>query len=153
MNLSKCHFFFKEIQYLGHIISIKGILPLPLKTQAIQKMHPPTTPKQVHAILGLVGYYRKFIKNFMKIAKPLTLLTRQQVKFDWTPIHHEAFLHLKESIAQAPILCCPDPTKRYIVYMNASDDTCGVQLSQEHDGTEFLIAFLSHTFFGNTKKI
>ena len=104
MKLSKCHFFSKEIQYLGHILSTKGICPLPLKTQAIPKMHPPTTPKQVLTFLGLVGYYRKFIKDFAKIAKPLTLLTRQQVTFEWTPAHHEAFLKLKDSIIQAPIL-------------------------------------------------
>ena len=54
MKLSKCHFFSREIQYLGHILSTKGICPLPLKTQAIPKMHPPTTAKQVHALLGLV---------------------------------------------------------------------------------------------------
>ena len=58
-------------------------------------MHPPITPKQVPAFLGLVGYYRKFIKDFAKIAKPLTLHTQQQVKFEWTPEHHEAFLKLK----------------------------------------------------------
>ena len=52
------------------------------------------TPKQVRAFHGLAGYYRKFIKGFAKIAKPLSLLTRQQVKFDWTPEHHTAFLHL-----------------------------------------------------------
>ena len=75
MKLSKCHFFSKEIQYLGHILSTKGIQQFPLKTQAIQKMHPQTTPKEVHAFLGLVGYYRKFIKDFAKIAKPFTLLT------------------------------------------------------------------------------
>ena len=80
-------------------------------------------------------------------------MTWQQVKFDWTPTHHEAFLHLKESITQAPILHYPNPNKRYIVYTDASDDTCRVQLSQEHDGTEFPNAFLSHTFFGNTKKM
>ena len=85
MKLSKCHFFTKEIQYLGHILSTKGIQPLPLRTQVIQHMHLPKTPKQVHSFLGLVGYYRKFIKNFEKIAKPLTLLTCQEVKFDWTP--------------------------------------------------------------------
>ena len=67
-------------------------------------MIPPTTPKQVRAFLGLVRYYRKFIKGFAKIAKPLTLLTRQQVKFDWTTTHHAAFLQLKEAIAQVPIL-------------------------------------------------
>ena len=81
MKLSKCYFS-KEIQYLGYILSTKGINPLPLKTQAIQKMHLLTTPKQVHAFLRLVGYYRKYIKDFAKIAKPLTLLTQQQVKFD-----------------------------------------------------------------------
>ena len=73
MILSKHHFFSKEIQYLGHILSTKGIHPLPSKTQAIQRMHPQTTPKQVHAFLGLVGYYGTFIKNFAKVAKLLTL--------------------------------------------------------------------------------
>ena len=109
-------------------------------------MKPPTTPKQVRAFLGLVGYYRKFINGFAKIAKPLTLLTRQQVKFDWTPTHHAAFLQLKEAIVQATILHYPKPTKKYIVYTDASDDACGAQLSQEHNGTEFRVAFLSHTF-------
>ena len=146
LKFSKCHFFTKEIQYLGHILSTKGIWPLPSKPQAIQNMHPPTSPKQVLAFLGLVGYYRKFIKNFAKIAKPLTLLTCQQVKFEWTPTHHEAFLKLKKSIIQAPILWYPNPNKRYIVYTNASDDACRAQLSQEHDGREFPIAFFWHTF-------
>ena len=107
-------------------------------------MQPPTTPKQVQAFLGLVGYYRKFIKGFAKIAKPLTLLTRQQVKFEWTSVHHTAFLHLKEAIVQAPILHYPNPDKKYIVYTDASDDACRAQLSQEHDRTEFSIAFLLH---------
>ena len=146
MKKSKCSFFSKEIQYLGHILSTTGIQPLPAKIRTIQHMRPPTTPKQVRAFLGLVGYYRKFIKGFAKIAKPLTLLTRQQVKFDWTPEHHAAFLHLKEAIVQAPILHYPNPNKKYIVYTDASNDACGAQLSQEHNGTEFPVAFLSHTF-------
>ena len=146
MKKSKCSFFLKEIHYLGHILSATGIQPLPSKTHAIQNMNPPTTPKQVRAFLGLVGYYRKFIRAFTKIAKPLTLLTRQQVKFDWTPEHQEAFIHLKEAIVQAPILHYPNPNKTYIVYTDASDDACRAQLSQEHNGTEFPVAFLSHTF-------
>ena len=110
MKLSKCHFFLKEIQYLGHILS-----SLPLKTQAIQKMHPLTTPKQVHAFLRLVEYYRIFIKDFAKIAKPLTLLTQQQVKFEWTASHHKAFLKLKESIIQALILTIPQPKQEIYI--------------------------------------
>ena len=111
MKFSKCHFFMKEIQYLGHILSTKGSQPLPSKTQAIQNMHPPKMPKQVCAFLGLVGYYRKFIKNFTKITKLLTLLTHQQVKLDWTLTHHNDFIMLKESIIQAPILQYPNPNK------------------------------------------
>ena len=76
-NYRKCHFFTKEIQYLRHILKTTGIRSLPSKTQAINTMHPPKTGKQVHAFLGLVGYYRKFIKDFAKIAKPLTFLTHK----------------------------------------------------------------------------
>ena len=94
---------------MGHILSATGIRPLPSKTHAIQHIQPPTMPKQVQAFLGLVSYYRKFIKGFTKIAKPLTMLTQQQVKFEWNPMHHTAFLHLKETIIQAPILHYPDP--------------------------------------------
>ena len=147
MKLSKCHFFSKEIQYLGHILCTKVICPLPSKTQTIQKMHPLTTPKQLHAFLGLVGYYRKFIKKFAKIAKPLTLLTRQQVNFEWTPELQEAFIKLKDSIICVPILHYPNCNKTYIVYTDASDDACRAQLTQEHDGTEFPITVLSHTFW------
>ena len=72
------------------------------------------------------------------------MLTHQQVKFDWTSTHHTAFHNLKEAIIQAPILHYPDPNKKYIVYTNASEDACRAQLSQEHNGTEFPIAFLSY---------
>ena len=152
MKLSKCHFFSKEIQYLGHILGIEEIKPVPAKTEAIKAMHPPVNPKQVCAFLGLVGYYRKFIKNFAKIAKLLTMLTRMDVKFKWKETHHGAFMKLKDAIIQAPILRYPDTTKPYIVYTDASSDTCRAQLSQIHNGTEFLVAFLSHTLTGTQRR-
>ena len=74
MKLSKCHFLTKEIQYLRHILGIKGFKPLQLKPQAINNMHPPKTAKQVCTFLGLTKDYRKFIKSFAKMAKPSTLL-------------------------------------------------------------------------------
>ena len=74
MKLSKCHFFTKEIQYLGHMLSRTGVKPLPSKTAAIRLMNPPKNAKQVSAFLRL-GYYHKFIKNFACIAKPLTTLS------------------------------------------------------------------------------
>ena len=129
MKLSKCHFFTKKIQYLRNILSTKGIRPLPSKTYAINSMHPTKTARHVHAFLGLIGYYRKFIKNFAKIAKSLTLKTHQKAKFEWTPVHHTTFVTLKESVTQAHILCYPDLTKQYIVNTDASDNACGTQLS------------------------
>ena len=146
MKLSKCPFFTKEIQYLGHILGMEGIKPVPAKTEAIKAMHPPVNPKQVRVFLRLVGYYRKFIKNFAKVAKPLTMLTRMDVKFEWKETHHCAFMKLKDAIIQAPILRYPDTTKPYIVYTDASDNACGAQLSQMHNKAEFPVAFLSHTF-------
>ena len=71
-------------------------------------MHPPETAKQVCAFLGLTGYNRKFIKNFAKMSKPLTLLTHQKAKFEWMPVHH---IVLKDAVTQAPILHYPDPAK------------------------------------------
>ena len=68
------------------------------------------------------------------------------VKFEWKETHHCAFMKLKDAIIQAPILQYPDTTKPYIVYMDASDDACGAQLSQMHNKTEFPVAFLLHTF-------
>ena len=106
-------------------------------------MHPPRKAKQVCIFLGLVGYYRKFITDFAKMAKTLTF---HKAKFEWTQAHHTAFMMLKEAVIQAPILHYPDPGRRYIVYTDALDDACGAQVSQEHDGAEFPIAFLSHTF-------
>ena len=135
MKLSKCHFFAKEIQYLRHILGVEGIRPVPAKTEAIKAMHPLVNPKQVRAFLGLVGYYRKFIKNFAKIAKPLTMLTCMDVKFEWKEIHHCAFMKLKDAIVQAPILRYPDTTKPHIVYTDASNDACGAQLSQNKKHT------------------
>ena len=146
IKLSKCHFFAKEIQYLGHILGVKGTRPVPAKTEAIKAMHPPVNPKQVHAFLGLIGYYRIFIKNFAKIAKPLTVLTHMDVKFKWKETHRCAFMKLKDAIIQAPILRYLDTTKPYIMYTDTSDDACGVQLSQMHEEAELPVAFLSHMF-------
>ena len=142
MKLSKCHFFAKEIQYLGHILGKERIKPVPAKTEAIKVMYPPVNPKQVRAFLRLVGYYRKFIRNFAKIAKPLAMLTRMNVKFEWKDIHQDAFMKLKEAIIQAPILRYPDTTKPYIVYTDTSDDACGAQLTdtrQNRISSSFLV--------------
>ena len=146
MKLSKSHFFAKEIQYLGHVLSTTGIKPLPSKMSTIKLMKPPKNAKQVRAFLGLFGYYYKFIKNFAQIAKPLTALTCHDAKFTWSPGHHTAFNTLKSTLLEAPILHYPDPSKCHIVYTDGPDDPCGAQLSQEYDGQELPVGFPSHTF-------
>ena len=88
-------------------------------------------------VSGILQEIHKGIQQNSKTTYP----AHQTTKFDWAPTHHAAFLQLKEAIVQAPILHYPNPTKKYIVYTDASDDACRVQLSQEHNGTEFPVAF------------
>ena len=111
--------------------------PLPSKTQAIQHMTPPTMPKQVRAFLGLVGYYRKFIKRICKGSQTahFTHQAADKIRLD-TRTSRSFYTSERCTIIQAPILHYPNPNKTYIVYTDASDDACGAQLSQEHDGTE-----------------
>ena len=150
MKLSKYHYFTKEIQYLGHVLSTTGNKPLSSKMAAIKLMKPPKNAKQVRAFLGVVGYYHKFIKNFAWIANPPTALTHQDAKFAWTSSHHTTFTTLKspllEALIPALLLQYPDPSKCYIVYTDVSDDACGAQMSQEHGGHELPVSFLSHMF-------
>ena len=105
----------------------------------------PKNLKQVRVFLGLLGYYHKFIKNFACIEKPLTALTPHDAKFAWTSSNLKGFNTLKSTLLEATLLDYPDPTKCYTVYIEASDDACGVQLLQKHDGQEVPVAFLSHT--------
>jgi len=97
---NKCEFLRKEVMYLGHIISEKGISSDPSKLEAIQNFPVPKKIKDVQSFIGLAGYYRRFIDNFSKIAKPLTKLTRKNEKFFWTEEQQNAFDILKEKLAR-----------------------------------------------------
>ena len=109
-------------------------------------MKPPKMLNRYECFLHL------FIKNFAHIAKPLTALTHHDVKFAWTSSHLRVFNTFKGSLLEAPLLNYPDPSKHYIVYRDASDDPCGDRLSQEHDGQELPVAFLSHIFTDTKQK-
>ena len=102
--------------------------------------------KEVRAFLGFVACYHKFIKNFAWIAKLLTALTHHDAKFAWTSGQHTASNTLKIALLKAPIIHYADPSKCYIVYKDASDDTCEAHLSQEHDCQELPVAFLCRMF-------
>ena len=143
LKASKCNFFKKHIQYLGHLVSGEGIEPLPEKLEAVRKMPPPTTPKEVRQFLGLVGYYRKFVPKFADIARPLTNLTKLDVPYEWNNRCQEAFEFLKQMLLKEPILKYPDPSKPYTLFTDASKFAWACVLTQEYE----------HEFDGKKRKI
>ncbi|GJT00122.1 putative reverse transcriptase domain-containing protein [Tanacetum coccineum] len=82
-KFSKCEFWLQDVRFLGHVVNSKGIHVDPSKIEVIKNWKPPKTPTEIRLFLGLAGYYRRFIANFSKIAKPLTLLTQKDKKFEW----------------------------------------------------------------------
>jgi hypothetical protein len=126
----KCDFFKEELQYLGHLLGGSGIRPVPGKVQAIQDMPPPTTTREVRQVLGLAGYYRKFVPHYANVVKPLTRLCRQTPEFEWNPAAEKAFGILKEFMSKAPILSYPDPSRPFVLYTDASKYAWGGCLMQ-----------------------
>ena len=127
----KCNFLKKHIQYLGYIVSGKGIAPLPEKLESIQKILPPKTPKEVKQFLGLIGYYHKFVPRFSDLARPLNASTRKNVAFEWTPVCQKSFEMLKTSLMIEPILTYPDPNLLYVLFTDASKYAWACVLTQE----------------------
>jgi hypothetical protein len=119
-KFSKCTFWLEEIQFLGHVLSAKGIAVDPNKVEDILEWKPPTTVHQVRSFLGLAGYYRRFIPDFSKIVKPITGLLKNDTKFDWSSKCNEAFEQLKVLLTTAPVLAQPDIEKPFDVYCDAS---------------------------------
>ena len=154
---NKCNYFKTHVQYLGHLVSGKGIRPLPEKLDSIKKMPAPTTPKEIKQFLGLVRYYRKFIPRFADIARPMTNLTKQDIPFEWTVQCQAAFEMLEEAIITSPILKYSDPNKGYTLFTVASKYAWACVLTQEYqykkDGKEYRInhpiTFASGLFKGS----
>ncbi|KAI3815635.1 hypothetical protein L1987_15312 [Smallanthus sonchifolius] len=129
-KFSKCEFWLKEVQFLGHIVNEKGIHVDPAKIEAEKNWQAPKTPTEVRTFLGLAGYYRRFIANFSKIAVPLTALTHKGKPYEWGPKQEEAFQTLKQKLCEAPILTLSDGTENFVVYYDASHLGLGCVLMQ-----------------------
>jgi hypothetical protein len=125
---SKCTFVQSQLEYLGHIIGEQGVQTDPAKIQAVQDWPNPTNHKQLRGFLGLSGYYRKFIKNYGAISRPLTDLLKKNTPFVWTPALQESFDTLKTALVEAPVLALPDFTKPFVLETDASDQAIGVVL-------------------------
>jgi hypothetical protein len=130
-KFSKCTFWLEEIQFLGHVLSAKGIAVDPSKVKDILEWKPPTTVHQVQSFLGLAGYYRRFILDFSKLVKPITSLLKNDTKFNWSLRCNEAFEQLKVLLTTAPVLAQPDIEKPFDVYCDASGSGLGCVLMQE----------------------
>ncbi|WVZ85002.1 hypothetical protein U9M48_031967 [Paspalum notatum var. saurae] len=103
-KFSKCAFWLKEVAFLGHILSAKGVAVDPSKVEDVLNWKQPQTVIEIRSFLGLAGYYRRFIKDFSKIAKPMTALTQKNAKFAWSPKCEEAFGTLKKLLTSALFL-------------------------------------------------
>ncbi|KAL8115292.1 hypothetical protein AgCh_021949 [Apium graveolens] len=119
-------------RFLGHVISKEGIKVDPVKIEAVSKWEQPKTPTEIRSFLGLAGYYRRFVKDFSKIASPLTKLTRKNEKFVWTKKCEESFQELKRRLVTAPVLALPDEMGNFVIYSDASLKGLGCVLMQ-HD--------------------
>ncbi|WVZ80910.1 hypothetical protein U9M48_028346, partial [Paspalum notatum var. saurae] len=130
-KFSKCAFWLKEVAFLGHILLAKGVAVDPSKVEDVLNWKQPQIVTEIQSFLGLVGYYHRFIKDFSKIAKPMTALTQKNAKFAWSSKCEEAFGTLKKLLTSAPVLAQPDITKPFDVYCDASGSGLGCVLMQE----------------------
>ena len=141
----KCEFMLNKVSFLGHVVNSVGIAVQQHKVAAVRDWPAPANKREVRGFLGLAGYYRRFVQGFAKIAEPLSLLTHDNVAWQWEEAQQSAFQELKDRLSSAPILVYANPTQPYILQTDASDLAVGAVLSQrQDDGSERPIAYWSH---------
>lgn len=138
-KFSKCEFWIRSVQFLGHVIDKIDLHVDPAKIESIKDWPTPTTPTEICQFFGLAGYYRRFIEGFSSIAKPLTKLTQTNKKYVLNKDEEEAFQTLKQKLCSAPILALPDGIEDFVVYCDASHHGLGVVLIQR----EIVMAYAS----------
>jgi hypothetical protein len=118
-KFSKCEFWLMEVTFFGHVISVRGISVDPSKVTDVLNWMPPMNASDIRSFLGLAGYYRRSIKDFSKIIKPMTRLLEKNKDFDWTEECQVWFEELKNQLTLAPVLLLPDITKKFDIYCDA----------------------------------
>ncbi|GJR25238.1 putative reverse transcriptase domain-containing protein [Tanacetum coccineum] len=131
-KFSKCEFLLQEVRFLGHVVNSEGIHVDPSKIEAVKNWKPPKTPTEIRSFLGLTRYYRRFIINFSKIAKPLTLLTQKDKKLKWGDEQENAFQTLNDMLCDASILALPEGVDDFVVYCDTSNQGFGCVLIQKN---------------------
>lgn len=157
VQMDKCEFFKEEVNFLGFTISQKGVKTNADKVKAIEKFPIPTTLKELRSFLGLVSYYRRFIRDYAKLAKPLTNLLRgengrlpknisNKTKIDLIKDAISAFDKIRRTLAsQDVILAYPDFSKEFKLTTDASNFAIGAVLEQESRPITFISRTLSKT--------
>jgi hypothetical protein len=148
LNWEKCHFMVKQGIVLGHVISERGIEVDKAKVETVEQLPPPTDVKSLRSFLGHAGFYRRFIKDFSKITKPLTHLLQKDVAFDFDEKCLAAFWTLKSVLVSAPIIQPPDWSKPFEIMCDASDYAVGAVLGQKKEGRVHAIYYASKTLSG-----
>jgi hypothetical protein len=130
VKLSKCSFAQQQLSYLGHIISVAGVATDPSKIQVVASWATPRSLKELHSFLGLAGYYRRFVRHFGILSKPLTALLKKGSMFVWTSQHTTAFQALKDALVSAPVLALPNFALPFCLETDASNQGVGAVLMQ-----------------------
>ena len=146
LSTKKCHLFQKEVKYLGHLVSENGVTVDPDKIRAVQEWPQPKDKHEIRSFLGLCTYYRRFVRGFADIAKPLTKLTEEQRDFKWDDGCKRAFEDLKQALVTAPVLSYPRREGDFVLDTDASNVGMGAVLSQMQDGHERVIGYFSKVF-------
>ena len=130
-RLHKCEFFRQEVEYLGFDIGVHGVKASADKVKAVREWPKPNGVRDIRSFLGLASYYRRFIKDFSKIAHPLTDLTKEKIKFRWKDPEIAAFWKLKQALTSAPVLQLPDFEREFVLTTDASLVSVGCVLEQD----------------------
>lgn len=141
----KCAFFKRRVEFLGHVVSSKGIEVDDKKVHIVSEWPTPSDVHEVRSFIGLANFFRRFVRRFAHIAAPLHALTSNKAAWRWEQEHQEAFEALKKALAQAPVVISFDPTKPCVVYTDASDKQIGAVLTQDHGKGPQVVAFESTT--------
>ncbi|GBG65781.1 hypothetical protein CBR_g52372 [Chara braunii] len=144
--LEKSEFFLPEISFLGYVVTRGGLRPDSRKVAAVKEAPVPTSLTQVRAFLGLASYYRRFIKGFAVIARPLTNLLRKEQPLHWDDECDQAFEALKDALVTTAILIRPDPSRQFILITDWQPEAISTILAQKgNDGKEHVIEYASRT--------
>uniref|UniRef100_A0A669CQG4 Gypsy retrotransposon integrase-like protein 1 n=1 Tax=Oreochromis niloticus TaxID=8128 RepID=A0A669CQG4_ORENI len=139
----KCEFHVATVAFLGYIIERGDLRPDPVKVKAVVNWPEPPNRRQLQRFLGFANFYRRFIRDFSRIALPLTQLTSPKLAFQWSDAAQSAFQELKKWFTSAPILVQPDTTLQFVVKVDASNSGVGAVLSQQKEGKMHPCAFFS----------